>query len=541
MIKTARKPSPDPAQEKLRQHKADWNKEVSGFINDLIHLKKMMNGWPSKYFPERSKIIVPIPSNPNAIINQLAGRFQELAQDGTSIAQEQANYSKTRKLPRQQQATNTLNKLDEKYGPTNPQVPNPLETPPSPDVTKMLGASDKSDLVKLADSLQDKYLVSDGSNKLTRFLSRIKNPAIGMSDEALVRKDRMSMLSSLADIYRDLGKFQVEIVGKSPESIFAANQILGKIDNSWKAVYSTINFYVDNKDSVPADTGGNIAPPADIQREREKMKGSPRVSPQTPLTDEQSNLLGNLETLKTYVQDYSQSMGDKKLPVEVNPHLHTQFRRLSEQAYTAQTEEQANELLRRLADIHQKLLRAYNQRYGTSESSLSGILGKVQQQEENKPSSTPAETPPPPATASATDQMEKVAQDFLKKWLGRTYHALNPFDKTTGSRLRCYKWAAELRSTTNRMMNSLEKELDVSKLEPLTNQVTNTLYQMRNSVGVLRSTLIGKGFQDPFMNLLQRGLITEHAPNLTPEQKKKLEKSLEHRQVRELTQLYGRK
>ena len=53
----------DPAQEKLRQSKAAWNKSVSAFINDVIHFKKLMNGWPSKYFKERSKITLPIPAD----------------------------------------------------------------------------------------------------------------------------------------------------------------------------------------------------------------------------------------------------------------------------------------------------------------------------------------------------------------------------------------------------------------------------------------------------------------------------------------------
>jgi hypothetical protein len=65
MIKSARKPSSDPVQEKLRQSKAVWNKEVSIFVNDLIHCKKLMNGWPSKFHMEKSFIKEPIPADPS--------------------------------------------------------------------------------------------------------------------------------------------------------------------------------------------------------------------------------------------------------------------------------------------------------------------------------------------------------------------------------------------------------------------------------------------------------------------------------------------
>src|SRR5271154_4044762 len=95
--KVARKTSMDPAQEKLRQSKAAWNKEVSTFLNDVIHFKKLMNGWPSKYFKERSKITLPIPADPATIVNSLAGHFQDLAQQGAAIAAQQAQYSQGRR------------------------------------------------------------------------------------------------------------------------------------------------------------------------------------------------------------------------------------------------------------------------------------------------------------------------------------------------------------------------------------------------------------------------------------------------------------
>lgn len=51
----ARTKSSDPIQESLREKKAVWNKKVSEFIDNLIHVKKMMNGFPSKFNMERSK------------------------------------------------------------------------------------------------------------------------------------------------------------------------------------------------------------------------------------------------------------------------------------------------------------------------------------------------------------------------------------------------------------------------------------------------------------------------------------------------------
>src|ERR1700676_5491360 len=119
MEKTARKSSTDPVQERLRQNKANLNKDISAFVNDLIHLKKLMNGWPSKFFKERSKITSPLPADPATIIGALAGDFQEIVSKGNGIIQEQLNYAKNR---RQKQVKPTL-----------PQTPpaNDLAAPPA--------------------------------------------------------------------------------------------------------------------------------------------------------------------------------------------------------------------------------------------------------------------------------------------------------------------------------------------------------------------------------------------------------------------------
>jgi len=97
VIKIAKNTTPDPIQVKLRQNKKLWNKEVSSFINNLINLKKTMNGAPSSYHPERSTIKDPIPADPSSIINELTSDFQQLAQKGNSLIQEQINYSKNRR------------------------------------------------------------------------------------------------------------------------------------------------------------------------------------------------------------------------------------------------------------------------------------------------------------------------------------------------------------------------------------------------------------------------------------------------------------
>src|SRR5882724_5194420 len=96
MIVTA-KPSSDPNQEKLRETKRIWNKEVKQFIDDLINFKKNVNGQPSKFVKEKSNIKDPLPGNPSSVMSALVTKFKKLNQNANTIIQQQLYYSKTRK------------------------------------------------------------------------------------------------------------------------------------------------------------------------------------------------------------------------------------------------------------------------------------------------------------------------------------------------------------------------------------------------------------------------------------------------------------
>jgi hypothetical protein len=236
MIKEARKPSMDPAQEKLRRSKAVWNKSISALINDIIHAKKLMNGWPSKYFKERGKIINPIPADATSILNTLASQFQELSQEGAAIAQQQVQYSQSRRQKRTDQGNQTLDKLDEKYGPNTvaPAAPTAPVSPTGDDLSKQLAAWDQ------------KYsLVAEASNPFSRFLARMKTRQMGFGPEAQKRRLQMNMLKASLKSYRALGKFQVQITKSSKDSIMTAYKDVQEAWNQWSIVSRNFNAYVN--------------------------------------------------------------------------------------------------------------------------------------------------------------------------------------------------------------------------------------------------------------------------------------------------------
>src|ERR1700722_15752787 len=240
-VKTARKPSSDPAQEKLRADKADWNKNMSLFLNDVIHIKKLMNGWPNKFFKERSRITSPIPADPGTIIGSLANDFQELAQKGESIVREQLEYSKNRKMKQPKPAAGPIPQGTPTVEPAAP------ATPGGADLSKQLAA------------WEQKYaLVSEGSNPLSRFLVRRLTRTRGLDDKARDNRIRMDMLRSSVKAYKALGKLQVHVVAGAKGSVDQAYKMMQLAWHEWSILarsFSTFKQLTTNQppaDGVPS-------------------------------------------------------------------------------------------------------------------------------------------------------------------------------------------------------------------------------------------------------------------------------------------------
>lgn len=168
-IKNARSRSKDPKQEAIRAEKDSWNKDVSKLIDDMIHFKKMLNGYPSKFFQQRSKITNPIPIEPSQVLSMIAAEFSSISERANSISSHQEQYSSSR--------------------------------------------------------------VKKASSKLSRFFSYLKGPYFGSSPEALKRRDRVSLLKYSSDIYYDFKDFNSEILKRDTNSIHSAKAIFNKLSN----------------------------------------------------------------------------------------------------------------------------------------------------------------------------------------------------------------------------------------------------------------------------------------------------------------------
>lgn len=474
MIKVAGKPSLDPVQEKLRQSKKLWNKEVSSFIDDVIHFKKMVNGQPSKFFKEKSTIKEPIPADPVTIIGVLSSDFNDLAQKASAITQQQAAYSKTRRKKQPKQ------------------VIDPSATPSAP-------ATNTTDLSKQLSAAADEFeLLVLASNPVSRFFARILNPAIGKSPAARIRKYRMSLLNSSADIYKNLKKLQVDVVGSSPESIFVSSKVFLRVEENWNFLIKGFETF---KESMPDTTLGGTIP-----------------NPNKPA----DNKPQSSNEIDSIIEDYRKYISNF-MDIDHKPLHKLIFKLVSDKKdpnYNDASEE-TMQLKKSIVEEYKKIIAELNNKHSITGRSLKEIF-ELKLAGDKK----------------ATAQMEKVAQEFLKKWYGKVRHQFSPLDKTSALRLDIFNVVEELMKLMDKIMDSLEKEMSMSTLEPLIKITNEKMLLTRRMLNALEATLRGQDFDKSFMKMLEKGDVTEYGRSLSDKEKQKLETALERKRMTDLSKLY---
>lgn len=446
MEKTARRPSMDPVQERLRQNKALWNKEVSTFINDLIHFKKTMNGWPSKFFKERSRITSPVPADPNTIIGSLAGDFQELVNKGNSVIQEQLDYSKNR---RQKQPKAPATPQQPGAAPATPEAP--ATEAPKPNLTQELGkglaaSASQAELIKLAFEFEDKYsLESQASNPFSRFVTRLFNPKFGFGEGARIRRLRMTMLDNCVKSFKALKQLHKEIIKSSKGSIVNAHKMMTLVWNYWNIVNRLFSSFKAIKPGDVKDPGGAIEDP-ELKKQRAIEEGrDPNVDVDQP--NEISPDITIVNKLKDF-RTASTSLG----AAAANP----AFRELDSivSAIIAAPTHKKPAVMKQydVSSVYERAIQEVNTQLGTNGSTFVQIV----EQMKNQPA--------------------KTAQ--LQRFLGKTRHQMIP-GATSGSRLEVYGLIEQIRKDLDEVMNLLEAGFDQQKLTPAISQVNRQMAALR--------------------------------------------------------------
>lgn len=470
MEKTARKPSMDPVQERLRQNKALWNKEVSSFINDLIHFKKTMNGWPSKFFKERSRITQPVPADPATIIGSLAGDFQELVNKGNSVIQEQLEYSKNRrqKQPKAPAAP------QQPGAPATPTAP-PTPEAPKPDLAQQLGkglaaSPQRAELIKLAAEFEDKYfLESQASNPLTRFVARLFNPKFGFGEAARMRRLRMTTLDACAKTFKVLKSLQAEVVKSSESSIESSHKMMTMAWNNWNIVYRLISAFKALKPGDIKESGGIIEDPeSKKQRAIEEGNDPDAVQPTT-------NIMDKAEVAARMVKDYRENALSFGNDPEVVRRLQ-ELNSIVERIMAAPTSKRISELQNSGIEVaYQKAIELVNAEWGTSGSTFQEIGAQ---------------------RAAQVAARKKDAQEF-RGFLGKTRHQLLP-GGTSGSRLEIYSLIEQVKKDVDELMDLLEAGYERERIEKSVSQINRQMSVLRTMIRSLFYSVKPEKASSPF-------------------------------------------
>ena len=178
--------STDPVQQKLRDRKAAWNKQVSLFISKLIAYKKGVNGrGDTKFSLPVSKIHEPFPPVMASALKQLTSDYQKLATEAAAILEQQNDYSKNRKK----------------------------------------NASDETNLIANA-------------GKISRFWAYVKSPFLNEE----FKKHRISLLRAMSEVESDLKEMQELLVSKDLESIKKSKEIFDKMGRNLAFIRKSIDY-----------------------------------------------------------------------------------------------------------------------------------------------------------------------------------------------------------------------------------------------------------------------------------------------------------
>jgi hypothetical protein len=425
MEKSARKPSQDPVQEKLRQDKSNWNKDVSLFINQVIHFKKLMNGAPNSFYKQKSKITEPIPANPTTIITSLVSDFQDLAQKGSAIVDEQLNYAKN-------------------HRPKQPKTA-PLPGTPAPTVPPA------NDLSKQLAHFEEKYqLIAEGSNPLSRLKTRIFTRTRGISEVKRINRMRLDMLQSCNRARKALNKLQVEIVKGSKESITNSHKLMQQVWNDWAIVARSFSMY-KNTLANKQDQANKSTELPNEETFTSKKETLPDQEPDEPSHGLQENS-NAIEQVKNIVLDFTKY--SPKLSQTDTATLETAINN-----YMKASRQFKDNAANIVINEYNNLLTHLNQLSGVSAASIEQAVNQV------KP-------------ANPTEPLEATAQKFIKKWLGKKRHQYLS-QNSSSYRLEVFELAGQTREQLNNIMDILEKTLDVEQLDPVISQINKQITNMR--------------------------------------------------------------
>jgi hypothetical protein len=442
-----RKKSKDPRQEALRSLKDQWNASVSSFISDVISLKRGVNGrGDANKGIAPSKIQDPLPGEISSLLSALTSDFQALTSGVGAIEAAQANYSQTRrksqpKGPKQpRNAPSTAPTSPQEASPPNDQVVQQLST---------LGTS-KAHLI-------EKY----GSSRSSRFWEYTKS----LVSRKPLNRERIGLLRSASDVWFSVLDLENDILSLSldtiPSSIFKLQMIKYNLE--------ALRDAVSQLPEPPAEPKPRLSPtpppkPADYpepsttqtNQEAETETEEDEAGGRNPQLDAD---VGTIKLrLNTILQE---GIGYQNEIQKLNTHIDRFF---------GMSDRNFQELISRIIlDEYKKLLK--------------NIRGE--KPEEFKPLWKKINAIKIQATYSH-QEIVKEAHNMASRFLKRQLVKAIPFNKTAVPRLQIVQQIDAIKKELQKMMNSLEKEVNKKLLNDGLTTIESKIEVLHKPLSVLK-------------------------------------------------------
>ena len=483
----------------LMSNKKNWNKKHKEFINDLVNFVWLMNGKSNKFLSQKSVIGEPLPSDPSTIIGSLELDFSDLVKQANSIIDYQDNLVEEKK-------------------------------------SKKSSALRKQILNKYS-SNEDLFLQSYGSSRFSRALTRWLTPTL-FSSKAEVNKIRLTLLASAARADAQLKEFLDLILKDDRDKSFSAKKFLDSVYDNLVLLRSDFKNFSDSL-PAPSTNSGSITGPQTINapsspslpsRSNQSVAINPAAPPAVtstappspgampggssqPLADVAMQTIERAKKIQSAYENMTKQLVDDISAVpdpEISATLFASLKSLRD-AYLAFFEAQTKG-----SSLSESLTAADN-----LINSWSRLKDKITQHANLVP---------------GLASNEKIFRYASR--LGQYFDLISQKrsdDPLSLSRIQAYQKAKEMRQELDKIMDILEKDIDVASLSNLITNVFNLYNAIYSRVqNILSPRGIGQDYSKTYLDLIRDKKIDQISTNLSSEDLGKVEKGMRQSAIRDL-------
>jgi len=327
----------------------------------------------------------------------------------------------------------------------------------------------------------------EASNKFTRMWAYIKSPFL--SDEN--KKLRISLLKMMAEIDKLLKDLEGEALSFSDNSIKNMEISVSKIENKIAILSQTFSSLINIDNEKESDIINNGDADSDV-----------------------NDLIKDL---------YCASNVDG-----ISSEIISRIVFLTGRYKSAKDNNHKKVIGEQIIVFHKNLLDKLNSENKTNYTKISDFMGVIK-----NPVAPLVPTKNVDGGENEDADLNKVAANFVTKWLKKQIHENNPFDSTSSSRLGIYESIKDIRSVFDQLMSELESKLDPNSVKSLLLGIIQLFKTLKSKLKPL-SNYIEVLKYDKFNNLIDSEKSLKDKYKMQEKEKKDFERKIRNKINRDL-------